>query len=77
MWPTVQAAVKQVQAGAYTALDFGAFSFMAKGGALLAPYHAWEQKLPADVKALVAEKQAAILAGSFRVNVDEHTPPSD
>jgi basic membrane protein A and related proteins len=77
MWPTVQAAVKQVQAGAYTALDFGAFSFMAKGGALLAPYHGWEEKLPADVKQLVAEKQAAILAGSFRVNVDEHTPPSD
>jgi len=77
MWPTVQAAVKQVQAGAYTALDFGAFSFMAKGGALLAPYHGWEQKLPADVKQLVADKQAAILAGSFRVNVDEHTPPSD
>jgi len=77
MWPTVQAAVKQVKAGAYTASDFGAFSFMAKGGALLAPYHAWDAKLPAEVKQLVADKQAAILAGNFRVNVDENTPPSD
>jgi basic membrane lipoprotein Med (substrate-binding protein (PBP1-ABC) superfamily) len=77
MWPTVQAAVKQVKAGAYTASDFGAFSFMAKGGALLAPYHAWDAKLPADVKKLVADKQATILDGSFRVNVDENTPPSD
>jgi basic membrane protein A len=77
MWPTVQAAVKQVHGDAYTASDFGAFSFMAKGGAYLAPYHNFDAKLPEDVKKLVAEKQAAILAGSFRVNVDENTPPSD
>jgi basic membrane lipoprotein Med (substrate-binding protein (PBP1-ABC) superfamily) len=77
MWPTVHAAVKQVQGDAYTASDFGAFSFMAKGGSYLAPYHGWDSKLPAEVKALVAEKQAAILAGNFRVNVDENTPPSD
>jgi basic membrane lipoprotein Med (substrate-binding protein (PBP1-ABC) superfamily) len=77
MWPTVQAAVKQVQAGAYTAADFGAFSLMAKGGSYLAPFHGWDAKLPADVKKLVADKQAAILDGSFRVNVDENTPPSD
>jgi basic membrane protein A len=77
MWPTVQAAVKQVKAGAYTASDFGAFSFMAKGGAYLAPFHAWDSKLPAEVKQLVADKQKAILEGNFRVNVDENTPPSD
>jgi basic membrane lipoprotein Med (substrate-binding protein (PBP1-ABC) superfamily) len=77
MWPTVHAAVKQVQGDAYTASDFGAFSFMAKGGSYLAPYHGWDAKLPAEVKQLVADKQAAILAGSFRVNVDENTPPSD
>jgi basic membrane protein A len=77
MWPTVQAAVKQVKAGAYTASDFGAFSFMAKGGAYLAPFHGWDAKLPAEVKQLIADKQAAILAGNFRVNVDENTPPSD
>ncbi|WP_395019737.1 BMP family protein [Dongia sp.] len=77
MWPTVQAAVKQVQAGAYTASDFGAFSLMAKHGSYLAPFHGWDSKLPADVKKLVADKQAAILDGSFRVNVDENTPPSD
>src|SRR3569623_874320 len=77
MWPTVQAAVKQVKAGAYTASDFGAFSFMAKGGSYLAPFHGWDAKLPADVKKLVADKQASILDGSFRVNVDENTPPSD
>src|SRR5664279_4704372 len=30
MWPTIQAAIKQVQAGVYTAQDFGSFSLMAK-----------------------------------------------
>jgi hypothetical protein len=37
MWPTVENAIKQVQAGVYTAQDFGSFSLMAKGGARLRP----------------------------------------
>jgi basic membrane lipoprotein Med (substrate-binding protein (PBP1-ABC) superfamily) len=77
MWPTIQAAIKQVQAGVYTAQDFGTFSFMAKGGAKLAPLHGWEQKLPADVLQLVRDREAAILSGEFRVPVDESTPVSE
>ena len=77
MWPTVQAAIRQVQAGVYTAQDFGTFSTMAKGGARLAPMHDWETRLPADVKTMVDEKQAAILDGSLRVPVNESTPVSE
>jgi basic membrane lipoprotein Med (substrate-binding protein (PBP1-ABC) superfamily) len=77
MWPTIQAAIKQVQAGVYTAQDFGSFSFMAKGGAKLAPFHEWETKLPPDVMALVREKEQAILDGSLRVPVNESTPVSE
>jgi basic membrane protein A and related proteins len=77
MWPTIQAAIKQVQAGAYTAADFGTFSFMAKGGSRLAPLHDWETKLPPDVLALVKEKEDAIMAGDFRVPVNESTPVSE
>jgi len=77
MWPTVQAAVKQVKAGVYTAQDFGSFSYMAKGGAYLAPLHDWDTKLPKDVKDLVEAKQKDILSGNFRVNVSESTPPSE
>ncbi|MGH6922160.1 MAG: BMP family protein [Propylenella sp.] len=77
MWPTIQAAFKQVQAGVYTAQDFGTFSLMAKGGAKLAPFHEWEAKLPADVMKLVKDKEAAILAGDFRVSVNESTPVSE
>jgi basic membrane protein A and related proteins len=77
MWPTVQAAVKQVKAGAYTASDFGAFSFMAKGGSYLAPYHNFEDKLPLEVKEMVQRKKDEILEGNFRVDVDEATPVSE
>ncbi len=77
MWPTVQTAIKQVQAGVYTAQDFGTFSFMSKGGATLAAFGAWEAKLPDDVKKLVDEKRQAILDGSFRVPVIESTPVSE
>ena len=77
MWPTIQAAIKQVQAGVYTAQDFGSFSYMAKGGATLAPFHDWEKKLPADVLAAVKQKQQDIVDGNFRVNVNENTPLSE
>ncbi len=77
MFPTVQAAIKQVEAGVYTAQDYGTFSTMAKGGASLAPFHGWKDKLPADVMKLVMDKQQAILDGDFRVSVNEGTPVSE
>ena len=77
MSPTINAAIRQVQNDAYTAADFGTFSLMAKGGARLAPLHDWETKLPADVLALVKEKEQAILSGDFRVPVNESTPVSE
>ncbi len=77
MFPTVAQAVKVVQAGVFTAQDFGGFSYMAKGGSYLAPYHAWEEKLPAEVKQLIEAKTQEILAGTFRVEVDESQPKSE
>ena len=44
---------------------------------MLAPYHDWDAKLPADVKKLVEEKKQAILNGDLRVNVNESTPQSE
>lgn len=77
MYPTIEQAVKLVRAGVFTAQDYGDFSRMGKGGSDLAPYHAFEAKLPAEVKDLVAKKRADILDGNFRVDVDEATPTSD
>lgn len=77
MWPTVNHVIRQVQADVFTAQDFGGFSYMGKGGSYLAPYHGWEDKLPEGVKQLVAERTEEILAGTFRVDVNEATPQSD
>ncbi len=77
MWPTVKHVVTLVQAGVFTAQDFGGFSYMGKGGSYLAPLHAFETKLPDDVKQMIDERKQEILDGTFRVNVDESTPRSD
>lgn len=77
MWPTVNHVIKLVQAGVFTAQDFGGFSYMGKGGSYLAPYHEWEEKLPAEVKEMVAARTEEILSGNFRVDVNEATPQSD
>jgi basic membrane lipoprotein Med (substrate-binding protein (PBP1-ABC) superfamily) len=76
MWPTVKYVVSLVKAGVFTAQDFGGFSFMSKGGSYLAPYHKFESKLPAEVKDLVEKRKQEILAGTFRVDIDESIPKS-
>ncbi len=77
MWPTVEQAIKLVEAGVFTAQDMGGFSYMAKGGSYLAPYHVFEERLPAELKQKVEEKTAEIMSGNYRVEVDESTPKSD
>ena len=77
MSPTVQYIVAQVAGGTYTAQDLKDFSMYAKGGASLAAWHGWDQKLPADVVKLVQEKEAAIQAGLFRVDIAESVPAGE
>ena len=77
MWPTVEQVVGLVKAGVFTSQDFGQFSFMGKGGSFLAPFHAWESKLSADVKEMVATRKQEILDGTFRVVIDESAPKSE
>lgn len=74
LYPTVEHVVKLIRGGLFTAQDFGGFSYMSKGGATLAPYHEWADKLPQDVKDMVAKRKAEILDGTFRVPVDESNP---
>jgi basic membrane lipoprotein Med (substrate-binding protein (PBP1-ABC) superfamily) len=77
MSPTVEQAIKLVQAGVFTAQDMGGFSYMAKGGSYLAPLHGFEDRLSDEVKQLLAEKTAEIMSGNYRVEVDESTPKSE
>lgn len=74
MGPTVKYVIKQVQAGAYTAQDLKDFSMVGKGGATLAPFHGWEQKLPKDLLDLVQKRMDEIKSGKFRVDINEADP---
>jgi basic membrane protein A and related proteins len=74
MDPTVDYLIKQVTAGTFTAQDLKDFSMMAKGGATLAPFHNTESKIPADLLAAVKAKEAEIMNGIFRVDVNEAQP---
>lgn len=74
MTPTIEYVVKQVAAGAYTAQDLKDFSMFAKGGASLAPFHAVEAKIPADLLKKVTDREKEIQSGLFRVDIDEQQP---
>jgi basic membrane protein A len=74
MDPTVDYVLKQVAAGVFTAQDLKDFSMMAKGGASLAGYHSTESMIPADLIQKVADRQAQMRDGLFRVDIDEAQP---
>jgi basic membrane lipoprotein Med (substrate-binding protein (PBP1-ABC) superfamily) len=76
MAPTVGYVIDQVIAGSYTAQDLKDFSMVGKGGAALAPINAdVPGGIPDDLAALVAEREEQIKAGTFRVDINEGTPP--
>ena len=76
MTPTVEYVIDQVSAGSYTAQDLKDFSMVAKGGAALAEINADViGGVPDEVLSAVEEREAAIKAGTFRVDITETTPP--
>jgi basic membrane lipoprotein Med (substrate-binding protein (PBP1-ABC) superfamily) len=50
---------------------------MARGGTDLAPYHAWEARLPDSLKTEVASAKAKILSGEKPIAIDLTNPVSD
>lgn len=76
MTPTVEYVIDQVIAESYTAQDLKDFSMVGKGGAALAEINTdVPGGIPDDLAAAVSEKEAAIKAGTFRVDINEATPP--
>jgi basic membrane lipoprotein Med (substrate-binding protein (PBP1-ABC) superfamily) len=75
--PTLRYAQDGIEAGTFVAEDLGRFSLMRHGGAALAAYGPWEDKLPEDLMRLVAERGQAILDGRFRVVIDESDSRAD
>jgi basic membrane protein A and related proteins len=76
MEPTIDQALKAVKAGQFNAEDYGQYSMMKFGGSEMAPYGTFEDKIPAELKAKVADRQKAILAETFTVEVDDNQPKS-
>ena len=74
--PTLDAAIANIKAGTFKADDYGVYSFMKNGGCSLAPLGTFDAKVPAEIKAKVAEKEAAIKSGGFTVTIDDNEPKS-
>jgi basic membrane lipoprotein Med (substrate-binding protein (PBP1-ABC) superfamily) len=49
---------------------------MKEGGCSIAPLGTFEGKVPAEAMALVAEREAAIKAGTFTVEINDEEPKS-
>ena len=69
-------AIDQVKAGTFTAENYKEWTMMQKGGASLAPYYEFEDRIPADVKAKVEETKAKILSGDLVVTITDSEPKS-
>lgn len=69
-------AIGQVKAGKFSAENYKEWTMMKKGGASLAPYYEFEDKISADTKKLVSETKAKILDGSFVVKITDSEPKS-
>ena len=74
MEPSIDAAIKAVKAGSFKAEDYGHFSMMKPGGSTLSPLGTFDAKVPKAVKDKVAARQKEILAGTFKVKVDDNPP---
>jgi basic membrane lipoprotein Med (substrate-binding protein (PBP1-ABC) superfamily) len=77
MRPVVDHAIARAAAGEVVAEDLGRFCTLARGGVALAPWHGWEEKLPAGVRELVEEKRAALAAGTLKLEISSDDPPAD
>jgi len=76
MESAINHAISQVAAGKFQAADYKEWTMMAKGGATLAPYYEFEDKISADIKAKVEKAKADILAGTMQVEIIDTEPKS-
>ena len=74
MEATIDKAIANVAGGSFEAADYGQYSFMAYGGGSLVLD---ESLVSAEVVAAVKEREAEIMDGLFRVNVNDARPVSD
>ncbi len=76
MTNAIDHAIEQVKAGSFEAADYKEWTMMQKGGASLAPYYEFEDKIPAEAKAKVTELSEKIMSGAFVVEINDTEPKS-
>jgi basic membrane protein A and related proteins len=74
MEPTIDKAIEAVKAGEFKAEDYGRYSFMAHGGASLAPMD--PELVEQEVIDLVKHKVEEIKSGKLEVEIDDSEPKS-
>ncbi|MFH1038828.1 MAG: BMP family protein [PVC group bacterium] len=74
LWSTVEKVITDVEEDRYRALDLREWSMMAKGGAHLAPYHSFENRIPFEIKDAIDQVRRDIMGGTFRVPANELPP---
>jgi len=74
MAPLIDHVAKLSGVGMIRSENYIDFSSLARGGAVLAPWHGWNEKLPADVLELVRERQNAIKVGAIVIAPSANRP---
>jgi len=77
MEPTLRAAFSAIRGGYFRGLDFGEYTMLRKGGADLAPWHGWDKKISPEILKMLDKRKKEILAGTFRVPINETVPRSE
>lgn len=72
----ISQAIRAVREGRFKAADYREWSMMRRGGARLAPYYEFEDRIPAAAKARVKQLKADILAGRYTVEINDAQPES-
>jgi len=76
MEAAIMNAIKDVKAGKFVASDYKEWTMMAKGGASLAPYYEFDNKIDPAIKAKVAKLAADIKAGKMTIEINDEQPKS-
>lgn len=76
MESAINHAIGLVKEGKFKAEEYHHWTMMQKGGATLAPYYEFEDRIAADVKAKVESLKADILSGKFTVKINDKEPKS-
>ena len=76
MESAINHAINLTKAGNFKAEEYHHWTMMAKGGASLAPYYEFEDKIPSSVKSQVAKLADDIKGGNFTVEIIDDEPKS-